>query len=179
MRATKFTCRCGSMRSASSEAVLLETIKDFTCICHTENPSARTPHIMSGRVLACAFLKAPPFLRSKCAVRTTMARQQSAPCKQNALTISPVAPWSCGTWICSARMSLRSIGPVILSTRQPIGVAIWLKRNLLPQDGACPSMIFLRKSEDVIYCPHIWHVRKMDQHSIQYISDEEGNPTGV
>src|SRR5262245_3038734 len=134
---------------------------------------------MSAPGQACAFSKALRFLRSKCAVRTTMARQQSAQYKQNELIISPAAPWSCGAWLWSARLSIRSIGPVILSTQQSICVAIWLKRNLLPQDGACPSMIFLRKSEDVIYCPHIWHVRKMDQHSIQYISDEECNPTGV
>jgi hypothetical protein len=38
------------------------------------------------------------------------------------------------------------------STRRSIGAAIWPKRNPLPQDGRCPSMIFLRKSEDAIYC---------------------------
>ena len=131
----------------------MEMAQAFMCICPIGNPSAQMRHTTLAPVPGCGFPKAPPFLRSKCAGRTTMARQQSARCKQNALIISPVAPWSCGTWICSARMSLRSIGPVILITRRSIGVAIWPKRNPLPQGGRCPSMIFLRKSKPVAQAP--------------------------
>src|SRR5437870_10423489 len=147
LQVLKLLRACGTIRGGPKGDGRMEMAQASMCTYPIGTPSAQMRRTTLAPVPGCGFPKALPFLRSKCAVRTTMARQQSARWPPNALIISPVAPWSCGTWICSVRMSLRSIGPVILIIRRSIGVAIWPKRNPLPQGGGCPSMIFLRKSE--------------------------------